>query len=295
MQRYVVAIKAIADLFQDIGQATQASLQALRAHQRQVEALPRSNSFCITFELLPKTKVSSQWNTKAMLGLDKVDVATYFDLIHPRWWMTYIFFSRAVYELGTIPDNGITDHAYAYQMKLPLRTANGEYSWFNQITFPGALDERERMVSHLNIYQFDRRFEEISILSSPLLTDGSKPVPFLVDHIQSRTEKLFLETYLSPLKPRAQQVLYLYRKLVIDHLDEEVSSQMIAETSDEIMPGKGISKATVEKRNRDILACARRSSVIDHSPLVHLREVKKIARFLNAAFGPPPPAEIKGL
>ncbi|MEM7573454.1 MAG: hypothetical protein AAF433_11160 [Bacteroidota bacterium] len=295
MQRYVIAIKAVADLFKHVGQPTQSSLQSLKTHQQQVEALPPSNSFCITFDLLPRTEVSCQWNTKAMLGLDKVDVATYFDLIHPRWWMTYLFFSRAVYELGTIPDNGITDHAYAYQMKLPLRTANGEYTWFNQITFPGALDERERMCSHLNIYQLDRRFEEVSILSSPLLTDGSRPVPFLVDHIQSRTEKLFLNTYLSPLKPRAQQVLYLYRKLVIDHLDDEVSSQMIAEASNEIMPGKGISKATVEKRNRDILACARRSSVIDHSPLVHFREVKKIARFLNAAFGPPTSAEIVGL
>ncbi|MEM7573455.1 MAG: hypothetical protein AAF433_11165 [Bacteroidota bacterium] len=287
MRRYQIAIELVAELLAKVGPPTTGSQEKFDELIQQFSAQPRGNGFCLLVEMAPKRQISFTSNINITLGLDDLSLSEYLDLIHERWWMTYLFFTKAIYELVTSPFSNLSDQDYALQFKIPLRIASGNYAWFNQLTFPGAVDEKGRLCSHFNTYQWDRNYEEVAVLSTPILTKESRLQPMLIQWLQSRAQSFFLDTYLSGLKPRAEQVLFLYRKLVIDHDDAEISSQLVADASHQFTPNSIISKATVEKRNQDILAAARKEDIAHHSPIATLKEVKKIARFLNLAFGPP--------
>ena len=287
MRRYQIAIELFADLFEKVGPPTEASKRMLNGLIEQFSSQPRGNSFGFVVEMAPDRKISYSYGIENTLDTKKLSLEDYLDLIHERWWMTYLLFSKAIYEYVTSGSIDLSSQNYTLQLKVPLKVASGSYVWFNQLTFPGGIDSQERLCSHFNTYQWDRNYEEIGLLSTPILTKESRMQPILIQWLQTRAEKFFLETYLSTLKTRSKQVLFLYRKLVIDHGDEEISSQLVANASRQFTPEAIISKSTVEKRNQHILASARHEAVAHHSPISTLKEVKKIARFLNLAFGPP--------
>jgi hypothetical protein len=83
---------------------------------------------------------------------------TFCKLIHPNYIIPFLIFARFAYEMATNAKIKAEEILRAsYKIPIPLKLpGKNEYMWFIQNVYALSINQNNQMVSHLNLYDFDR-------------------------------------------------------------------------------------------------------------------------------------------
>jgi hypothetical protein len=147
---------------------------------------------------------------------------TFCKLIHPSYLIPFLIFARFAYEMAT--NTAIKPEEIlraSYKIPIPLKLpGKKEYMWFIQNVYTLSINQNNQVVSHLNLYEFDRscltldhgEIEHRFVEASLLVDNNLHPVfqDYLKEKINEYLVTIFKKQYkqwkiLELLKHDAQQ------------------------------------------------------------------------------------------
>lgn len=141
----------LTQLFATVGEPTPASVERIERYRRQAQESDDSGSFSFVFDLRPGEHIFWHHNATEVLGLDTFSVYEYLMAIHPEFVDLFAIFTRAVYRHSVLLPSGLLrDATYTYNCNIPLRRADGRYSWFKMMSKPAAFDRDGHLSGHYN-------------------------------------------------------------------------------------------------------------------------------------------------
>ncbi|PHI18486.1 hypothetical protein CEQ90_17550 [Lewinellaceae bacterium SD302] len=301
MRRYEYAASLIQKNFNDLGSTTEASARKLEQIEDKVAAGLLPSSFQFTVHLDGEPRIKRPFNTKHHLGRSKLSFEEFFDLIHPQWWKLYLMFGAAAYRVSKEFEEELAQVEAANQIKIPLQiNEEPRYVWYNQVSIPAGFDAEGRLTAHVNIYQFDRRYDVNHLVTGPLTVFGKEVRLEVGEEIQRVAQQLFYTEYIDRTPAKRKQrlpylttsqakVLYLYRKLALHERLDTVTSETVARASSNEWPDGGFSKSSIMAHARDIRQFFDQHAGQD-TPLsaYNFGSLREMAGFLNGLFGKGP-------
>ena len=264
-------------LLENIGEPTLQSLERLRLVELDCEGREDPNSFYLTFTLSNPPIINWSYNSKLLLGVDKLDYESYYTRIHPAWFPIHIAFGTAGYKVERKMYKDSSVQNTIYTVNIPILHEDGSYHWYNQVSIPIAFDAKGQLVSHLNQYHRLCPYDRL-IPSKPKITSKGDYLSGF-DEMFAEAGNAAIPDCLSPLlSTSAQRIVHTYRKLAT----KEGNGSWVAPAKKEVREELGLSATAINKANVRIIKVLKKNF-----PVSITRDVAGFAVFLNDLCGLP--------
>lgn len=261
---------------QNIGEATPQSKEQLRLMELDCEERKDPNSFYLTFNVSNPPVISWSHNADRHLGVETLDYQGYFSRIHPTWFPLHGSFGSAAYDISRRIFEKDSELPGVYTTNVPIKHADDNYHWYNQVSIPATFDEKGQLVGHLNQYHRLCPFDRL-IPSPPKMSVGDEwKTEYDQDFAKAGNSALIvcLNRLLTPANYR---ILSTYRKLT-----KASDGKWVSPAKKTVREELGLSPTAINKANVRII-----QSLKGEFPNSVTHDVAGFTVFLNDLCGAP--------